>query len=456
MSFLKRKFKPQAIKRNLETTNKSKCANVKRKNKQSRQRYRVREYKKKLREYGSCPNKNVFNLSSIDLPISDLFALEYGHGFVLSPNNVLKEEETLVLEGFRFLDRLGKADFRLSKPADENISTVATDRSVNVVEDIDNAAANSAVGNSYVKSNNAPVELCNFLPLERELTLAESKNIKKEFEQVNLNALNSLKTPKRNKFYNVPKLVRDSIFRLKKLVKDKVIDIRKVDKGQTILIIDYQQRLLTEGENISKIAELCSTQSSNWKDNKDFTEEKMKALYCSGFVSKNELTAVTGLIAGGMSGKKKNKNGSIKFTQVISQRELFAEQKTPYVYPLYKAHKLTRSDLLNISSEEVHEKIPSRLVVGMQNCQLSRVQKWLENFLTPLSKLYGNFEYIKDSNDFLLKLETIKTVAHVECWDWSELILFTVDVKALYPSVQVDDVAKSLEHCFNKCTDWGG
>ena len=52
-------------------------------------------------------------------------------------------------------------------------------------ENIDNVAANSAVVNLFAKSNNAPAELCNFLPLKREFTLSESKNIRKEFEQVN-------------------------------------------------------------------------------------------------------------------------------------------------------------------------------------------------------------------------------------------------------------------------------
>ena len=118
----------------------------------------------------------------------------------------------------------------------------------------------------FVKTDTIPDSLRSFIPAERELSLSESKNIKKEFEKVNFGILNSLKNDKKK--FNVPKNARNSLVKLKKLVKDKVIDIRKVDKGQTVLIIDYEQRMLTEEKNLSKIAELCTTQESNWKDDK--------------------------------------------------------------------------------------------------------------------------------------------------------------------------------------------
>ena len=454
--FLKNKFKPDRLRHHKQCKNK--YSDVKLKNKRSRERYRVRKYKKELREYGSSAcNRNVINLSSIDLPTSDLFALELGHGFVLTPNNLMKAEETLILEGFRFLDRLGKADDSLCR-VDTDYTPEDTNRiSQDPVNSVSNTLSSLSLAprndERFVKTDTIPDSLRSFIPAERELSLSESKNIKKEFEKVNFGILNSLKNDKKK--FNVPQNARNSLVKLKKLVKDKVIDIRKVDKGQTILIIDYEQRMLTEEKNISKIAELCTTQESNWKDNKKYSDDKLVSLYCTGFVSKAELTALTGLIPGGTTGNKKNKRtGTPKLTQVISQKELFAEQETPYVYPLFKAHKLSKSTLLSVKPEEVHEKIPSRLVVGMQNCQLSRVQKWLEHLLTPISKIYGKFEHIKDSSDFLVQLETVKATASSEHWEWEKLIVFTVDVKALYPSVQIKDVATSLKHCIGHCTNW--
>ena len=186
---------------------------------------------------------------------------------------------------------------------------------------------------------------------------------------------------------------------LKEMTKQKVIDIRKVDKGNIILIIDFTERLKIEELNITKIAKLCSIQESNWKENRSFIDEKMTKSYDNEFIDQKELTAVTGILPGGVSGELvNNKTGQRKDTRAIDSNELFTEQSTPYVYPLLKAHKLTLDKLKNVKPDEVSLKIPARLVVGMSSCQMTRVQAWLENFLTPLSRLYGDFEYTNDSN----------------------------------------------------------
>ena len=98
------------------------------------------------------------------------------------------------------------------------------------------------------------------------------------------------------------------------------------------------QRILTESTNISKIASLCQSQTSNWLENKNFVESRLKELYLKKFITKKELAAVTGLLAGGANGKLKNKDKSLKFTRTLSNSEMFAKQCTPYVY-LYIKHK---------------------------------------------------------------------------------------------------------------------
>ena len=45
--------------------------------------------------------------------MAQVFALEMGSGFVPTPHNRQKEEETLILEGMRFVDRIGKLDILL-------------------------------------------------------------------------------------------------------------------------------------------------------------------------------------------------------------------------------------------------------------------------------------------------------------------------------------------------------
>ena len=82
-----------------------------------KRRKRTNRYREELNQY--INNKginNVYNLSSINIPAEDLFALELSHGFIPSPNNSPFEEETLILEGLRFIDRIGKIDTHLSTP----------------------------------------------------------------------------------------------------------------------------------------------------------------------------------------------------------------------------------------------------------------------------------------------------------------------------------------------------
>ena len=85
---------------------------------------------------------------------------------------------------------------------------------------------------------------------------------------------------------------------------------------------------------------------------------------------------------------------------------------------------------------------------------MSRVQSWLESFLTPLSKLYGSFEYTKDSTDVLIDFEKANEKAQNESWDFDDLLMFGIDVQALYPSIQFEYLQLALEDCFKTCTDW--
>ena len=152
----------------------------------------------------------------------------------------------------------------------------------------------------------------------------------------------------------------------------------------------------------------------------------------------------------GHLGSCAKKNGNLKWTTVKDTTELFCEQPIPYVYPLFKAHKMPLDDLRSITSSEVHSKLPSRLVVGMGNCQMSRVQCWLEHLLTPLSVRYGAFEYLKDSSMLLECLESVKNRHR----SFDDFVLFSVDVKALYPSVRLDLLREALLSCFAYETDW--
>lgn len=85
---------------------------------------------------------------------------------------------------------------------------------------------------------------------------------------------------------------------------------------------------------------------------------------------------------------------------------------------------------------------------------MSRIQAWLETFLTPLSKLYGNFEYTKDSTDLLIEFDDLNSIAKEESWNFDEVTLFGIDVQALYPSVNFEYLKLAIDDCLNSCTNW--
>ena len=75
-------------------------------------------------------------------------------------------------------------------------------------------------------------------------------------------------------------------------------------------------------------------------------------------------------------------------------------------------------------------------------------------FLTPLSKIYGDFEYTKDTNDLLIDFSKLNDTAERELWNFDDIMLFGIDVQALYPSVKFKYLKLALLDCFEKCTNW--
>ena len=288
------KFNPDRV-RNIESTSHRKN-NKKNSNRISRERYQSRRYREKLNRYiNNEGNTNVYNLSSTNLLVEDLFALELGHGFIPSLNNSLFEEETLILEGFRFIDRIGRIDTDISTPESINNRNSSSSHdnipNLNIVDSDHN----------FIRDKSVPLTLKFSQLIEKDLKISETKLITQEFTRLNDEILSNLESNRKRQF-NLPKKAKESILRLKNFVRNKKIDIRKVDKSQIILIIDYEQRLKTEELNISTISSLCETQTSNWQENIEFSNKLMKGLWNANFISDSELTAVTGLLAGGRNG----------------------------------------------------------------------------------------------------------------------------------------------------------
>ena len=405
-------------------------------NRSSRERYRNRRMKKFLKQQ-TDKGCNVINLSTHNLTKEQKYVLQLGHGFVPTPNHKDKEEELLILEGFRVTDRIHKLDARLiAKEQKEESEAQEMEDLFGDSTDFEFLGFSDDEEKPFERPTTIPHYLRYSQPKESQLNHPLTKKIHKDFEEFNNKIIsNARKKNRKTKDFNLSRNAMTALKELKELIKNKVIDIRKVDKGQLILIIDYDQRLKIEEKNILSIAEKCKSQTSNWEENRKFVEKEMQKLFHLNFASRQELLAVTGLMAGGANGKLKTNSGGMKFTRATDSNELFAQQKTPYIYPLLKAHKVPLEDLKSIKPDEVHMKIPARLVVGMGSCQLSRLQSWLEHFLTPFSREYGIFEYTKDTTTILQCIQNTNKDIDEQHWNLQQAILFSIDVKALYPSV---------------------
>ena len=336
ISNLVSKYKPSE-----PVKNEQRKVKMKIKNKKSRSRYMARKIRKKIYNYNREQN-NVINLSSQTLSMAQMFALGLGSGYVLTPTHADKEEETLILEGLRVIDKIGKIDSKITYEMNRDNNEVETNAIENFV--IENFGDDELDETFHGFTNEEerfvrPTDIPNFLissqPTERKMDQSVTKLLNKEFQEFNNGLIERVRSKPKRKLCNQPKIIRDAILELNKLAKDKKIDIRKVDKGPLIVVIDYEQRTLIEQDNIELISEQCAVQKSNWEENRIYVDEKMKTLYKLKFVERKELATVTGILAGGVSGELKVKGSDeLKFTRAIDSNELFAQQKAAYVYPL--------------------------------------------------------------------------------------------------------------------------
>ena len=120
-----------------------------------------------------------------------------------------------------------------------------------------------------------------------------------------------------------------------------------------------------------------------------------------------------------------------------------------YAYPLFKTHKRTPENLLNVDIKE----IPVRLLQSVGNISTSRITAFLEFILKPISAEFCKNcpnEFCQDSRQYIgdltKKLETAKRKP--------VFYIVAADVKALYPSLCRDTVTKTLECVLEKHSDY--
>ena len=109
----------------------------------------------------------------------------------------------------------------------------------------------------------------------------------------------------------------------------------------------------------------------------------------------------------------------------------------PYVYPLFKIHKL--------SLEQIMEKVipPIRLVHATREGPIYRLEKWVSPYLTTVSRKYCGEEFLLDTPELI---DTIKSLNALNKYEAGKTTyLFTLDVVSLYPSIKPEIALEALK-----------
>jgi len=173
------------------------------------------------------------------------------------------------------------------------------------------------------------------------------------------------------------------------------------------------------------------------KRRKDCNELMVK-LHNLGAVNDELLLHVTGMKCKNNSYRKVN-GASAKF---------FCCNTPAYAYPLFKTHKLSPENLLNVDIKD----IPVRLLQSAGNMSTSRITAFLELILKPISTDFCKNcpdEFCQDSRQYIGGLLNWKEhLTKTEETGKQKQVFYMVaaGVKAFYRSLCRDTVTKALEY----------
>ena len=171
----------------------------------------------------------------------------------------------------------------------------------------------------------------------------------------------------------------------RKAIKERKVYITKVDKGGCILILNAVDVDTIMKETLNEPTKFEELED----DPRDEIRKQIKAtvidLAKRGFVTLEEVLSISG----------HTKRGG------TSRAHEFVVTK-PYMYPLFKLHKLTPED---IKSKTVP---PTRMVTSGVGGPTYRLGLFLDALLKPVVQTYCQGELIRDSTDFLVELQKLE------------------------------------------------
>ena len=214
---------------------------------------------------------------------------------------------------------------------------------------------------------------------------------------------------------NLSYLERTGLTWCKRHIKEKKIYLTQADKGGAILILDPSKVDTLIREELNDPAKYKTLKSDPCKD----IDKKLKK-WSNTWMHKNALTTAERTAITGYKGNFR------------AHHPAFKTQK-PSPVPNFKLHSQTPT--------EIEQKIypPMRFVSSSRYGPTFRMGKWLDNILTPISMTFCEDEYLKDSTHFLKNLDQHKDI-------FEKNLIFSLDVKAMYPSLRKDVVLNALHY----------
>ena len=213
-------------------------------------------------------------------------------------------------------------------------------------------------------------------------------------------------------------------------IKNKKIFVTKADKGGSILILNYEDVVNTLEKEIYNEDKYIKIPNTNSEAHLKDTSTKVKTLTVKlndeHNITPTDVRLITGLNGNGNMSKKPEYLPSV-----------------PTIYPSFKIHKL--------NEEQINDKTipPARFINSARNGPLYRLEKWTSTFLTDISKQFAKDEFLLDTNDLLNQIEEFNQTGLLED---GNTLLYTLDVKELYPSMQPKLVLQALNDCFAEDT----
>ena len=382
------KGKNQTKKKRKWTKNRKKKnrINYRRKEKQ-KQKQKIKTLVEKIKE-----SNTVVNLSNQDIPAATYLFLAKGLGFV--PSSTVDKHD-LKYDTAEFLRKLAWRAFFKANPELQNDNNTAEHEDIRV--------------SAFTQ------------PSFNHPSLEEIKT--KLYGWI---ANHQPKTPEHNL---TPLEMRGRKWLLNEIGNGNLF-VTKADKGGATLIMnrtDVQAAIEKELFNTNKFEIL----ERNAKDQLSYVKEEVKSLTIfleqKKYISNNDKTLITGL----------TENNRPKLAPEY-------QPESPYLYPLFKIHKLT--------PPEINEKKipPSRLVHASKYGPLYRMEKWTSPYLSTISKKYCGSEFVLDTGNVIRNLELLN---QQEVLKHDNVYLFTMDVEALYPSINPQLALEAIQNALSNDTE---